>query len=85
MFGFWEAEVKLLGPVQLYAAPATVDAVRVNVDPAQIALLLPAAGDAGMGLTITATVPGKLVHPPLVVATLYVPAAVKVAPGMEVF
>src|SRR5450759_2795247 len=45
--GFWTADVKPFGPVQLYVAPATVEAVRLSVEPAQIGPLLPAVGVVG--------------------------------------
>jgi hypothetical protein len=40
-----------------------LDAVRFNVDPAQIGELLPAVGAAGVAFTTTFTVPTGLVHP----------------------
>ena len=63
MEGFCDAEEKLLGPTQLYVAPTIVLAVKFNVDPAQMGLLLPAVGAAGMGFTVTVTVPARLVQP----------------------
>lgn len=47
MTGFWFEETKPFGPVQLYVAPGTVEAVRFNVIPDQSGPLLPAVGDAG--------------------------------------
>jgi hypothetical protein len=38
-------------------------AVRFNVVPSQIGLLLPAVGIAGIALTVTAIVPFELGHP----------------------
>ncbi len=62
--GFWAAEVKLLGkPDQLYVAPATVEAVRLKVLPAQIGPLLPVAGAAGIALTVATVVAEVEVQP----------------------
>ncbi len=49
-------EVKLLGPVQLYVAPAIVEAVRFSVPPAQMGPLFPAFGEAGIALTVATVV-----------------------------
>jgi hypothetical protein len=46
-----------------------VVAVNVNVDPTQIGLLLPAVGAAGIGFTVTTTVPAGPVHPLTVAVT----------------
>ena len=46
--GFCAADVKLLGPVHAYVAPATVAAVRFIVLPVHTGLLLDAAGDNGV-------------------------------------
>jgi hypothetical protein len=67
--GFCEFDVKLFGPVQLYVAPPIFEAVRFKVDPAQIALLLPAVGAAGAELTVTLVVPAGPVQPLTVAAT----------------
>ena len=50
--GFCCDELNPFGPVQLYVAPATVDAVRLSVEPAQISPSLPAIGAVGTGLTV---------------------------------
>ena len=51
--GFCKADVNPFGPVQLYVTPATVDAVRFNVDPTHKGLLLLTTAFAGIGLTTT--------------------------------
>ena len=61
--GFCTFEVKVLGPVQLYVAPAIVLAVKLKVWKAQIAELLAAVGAAGIGLTVALTVASGPVHP----------------------
>jgi hypothetical protein len=66
-------DVKPFGPVHVYVAPGTVLAVRFRVELAQMGLLLPAVGAAGMGLTVTVTVPAGPVHPATVAVTEYVP------------
>jgi hypothetical protein len=66
--GFCVVDVKLLGPVQLYVAPPGF-AVKLNVDPAQMVELLAAVGAAGIGLTVTLTVPIGPEHPPIVAET----------------
>jgi len=60
-------------------APATVFAVRFNVAPAQMGLLLPAVGAAGIGFTVAVTVPAEETHPFTVTVTEYVPLAAVVA------
>ena len=85
MDGFCSEEEKLLGPVQLYVAPTTVGVVRFNVEPEHSGLLLPGVGVAGIGFTVTVTVPGRLVHPPTVTVTEYVPEAATVALVIEGF
>ena len=50
--GFCREDVNPFGPVQLYVALATVDAVRFSVDPAQTAPLLLAV-TTGIGSTVT--------------------------------
>jgi hypothetical protein len=62
-------EVNPFGPVQLYVAPATFEAVRLSVEPSQIGPLLPAVGAGGVVFTITFIVPAALVHPPIVAVT----------------
>jgi hypothetical protein len=69
IFGFWEEEVNPFGPVHEYEAPATLLAERFSVLPAQMGLLLEAVGAAGIGLTVTATVPAGLVQPATVTVT----------------
>lgn len=83
--GFCIDELKEFGPVHVYVAPAMLDAVRFNVDPAQIGLLLEAVGEAGVVLTTTVVVPARLVQPPTVIVTEYVPAAAAVTPVMDGF
>ena len=77
--GFCEEEVKEFGPVHEYVAPATLLAVRLSVEPAQIGELLDAVGGAGVGFTVTAVVAEELVHPRTVTVTEYVPLAATVA------
>ncbi len=67
--GFCTVDVKPFGPVQAYVAPATVEAVRFSVLPAQIGPLLPAVGAAGVGLTVAVVVPAADVQPPTVTVT----------------
>lgn len=67
MEGSSSPELKLFGPVQVYVAPATVFDVRLSVCPAQIGLLLPTVGAAGVGLITTFVVLCGLVHPPTVI------------------
>lgn len=69
MEGFCKEEEKLLGPVQLYVAPATAGVVKFNVDPAQSGALEEAVGVAGVGFTVTATVPAALEQPLTVTIT----------------
>ncbi len=69
MDGFCAVEVKPFGPVQAYVAPATVEAVRFSVLPAQIGPLLPAVGAAGVGLTVAVVVPAAEVQPDTVTVT----------------
>ena len=61
--GFCALDVKLLGPVQLYVALATVGVERLKVVPVQTGPLLPAVGVAGSGLTVT--VPEPLLAQPV--------------------
>ena len=56
-------DVKPLGPVQLYVAPAVKVAVKLIVEPAHRGVLPPVVGAAGIGLTVTLVVPGGPVHP----------------------
>jgi DNA-binding beta-propeller fold protein YncE len=74
--GFRTAEVKPLGPVQLYVAPATRGVDRFSVWPVHKGPLLVAVGVAGNGLTTTVVDPAALGQPPTVIVTLYVPASV---------
>lgn len=69
------------GPVQLYVAPETVFAVKLIAEPEQTGVLLPAVGVAGSAFTTTVAVPAKLVQPPAVTVTLYVPDMATVAEG----
>lgn len=81
MFGFCSDELKLFGPVQLYAAPTTAGVERLSVLPEQTGELLDAVGVDGVALIVTAVVPAADVHPPTVTVTLYVPAIAAVADG----
>jgi len=85
MEGFCEDEEKPFGPVHEYVAPTILLAVKFKVLPAQIGELLPAVGAAGIGLTVTVTVPAGPVQPFTVAVTEYVPLAVVVAFAMEGF
>jgi hypothetical protein len=79
--GFCKEEENPFGPVHEYVAPATAGVVKFNVLPAQIGLLLDAVGVAGMGFTVTLTVPAALVHPATVTVSEYVPDIATVADG----
>lgn len=83
--GFWSVDVNPFGPVQLYVAPATVLAVRLNVAPATIGPLLPAVGAAGTGFTVAVVDPAAEVQPLLEIVTEYMPLASVVALGMDGF
>ena len=61
--GFCVDDVKVFGPVHAYVAPGRFDALRFNVDPAQIGVLLDAVGAAGVVFTVTAIVTGVLAQP----------------------
>ena len=67
-------ELKLFGPVQLYDAPGTNDAVRFKFVPSQTGELFDTPGVAGIVLTITEVVAEVLVHCPTVTVTAYEPA-----------
>ena len=71
--GSSNADVKALGPVQAYVAPANVFEVNSIVEPVHTGELLPAIGAAGIGFTTIETVPAKLEQPPLVTVNEYVP------------
>lgn len=77
--GFWIAEAKAEGPVQLYVAPATAVVERLIVLPVQTGVLLNGEGVAGVVFTTTTVVPTAEVHPFAVTVTLYVPAIAIVA------
>ncbi len=51
--GFCKLEVKPLGPVQKYTAPAMVLAVKLMVPPKLTGLFEPAVGVVGSGFTVT--------------------------------
>jgi len=68
MVGFWDEEAKLLGPVQLYVAEATVAVPKERKAPTQSGPLLVAAGIAGIGLMVVVVIPAGLGQP-LAVAT----------------
>ena len=63
----------MLGPIQLYEAPAIVAAFRFKVAPTHRGPLLPATGGFGVGVIDTVTAPGWLTHPLTATTTLYVP------------
>ena len=68
--GFCSAEEKPAGPFQEYVELPTVLEVRLRSDPEQIGELLPATGAAGVGFTVTDTVPAALEgHPGTVAVT----------------
>jgi hypothetical protein len=73
--GFCAVDVKLLGPVQLYVAPAVNVAVKLSVEPAHKVELLPAVGADGIGLTVALVIPGGPVHPLKDMVTEYAPVA----------
>ena len=77
--------MNVLGPVHAYVAPATVGVLKLIVFPEQTGVLLLAVGVAGVVFTTTAVVPAKLVQPPTVTVTLYVPAIASVDVGREAF
>jgi hypothetical protein len=77
--GFCSAEVKPVGPVQAYVAPATVGVEREIVAPAQYGPPFDAVGVVGIGLTTTLVVPAAEVQPLTVMVTEYVPASAVVA------
>ena len=70
--------MKPFGPVQLYVAPATVEAVRFSVDPSHNGPLLETVGTPGIALTTTVVEAEVLVQPFDEVVTEYVPACNKV-------
>ncbi len=70
--------MKPFGPVQLYVAPATVEAVRFSVDPSHNGPLLETVGTAGIAFTTTVVLADALVQPLEDVVTEYVPACNKV-------
>ena len=70
--GFWSGDAKPFGPLQLYVAPAMVDAVRFRVPPTHTGPSLPAAGAGGIALTVTMTVGAFVETQPLVSVTVSV-------------
>ena len=70
--------MKPFGPVQLYVAPATVDAVKFNVDPSHNAPLFETVGTPGSAFITTVVEVELLVQPLDEVVTEYVPACNKV-------
>lgn len=74
--GFCVAFENPFGPVHAYVTPGeTVFAVKFNVPPEQTGELLPAVGVAGVGFTVTFTVPAAEVQLLSVAVTLYTPLA----------
>jgi len=68
--GFCSADVKPLGPVQAYVAPATVDVLREIVAPSQYGPPLEAVGVAGVAFTTTVVDPGAEGQPLTVMTML---------------
>lgn len=66
-------------------APATVLAVKFNVEPAHMGVLLLAVGAAGVGFTTTVVVAAALPQPLTVATTEYVPAAASVVDAIVGF
>jgi len=62
-------DVNEFGPVQLYVGFPPAVAVKLKSFPAQTGELLPTVGEAGIGFTVTETVPAGLVHPNSVAVT----------------
>ena len=79
MLGFCSVDVKLLGPLQLYVAPADVVANRVSVLPEHTGVLLDAVVLAGFAFTVTDVVDALEVHPFLAMVSEYVPDCVVAA------
>ena len=77
--GFCCDEVNPFGPVQLYVAPAIVDAAKFNVAPEQSGALLDAVGDEGAEFMVTLVVAMGLTQPFTVAVTEYTPLAAVVA------
>lgn len=71
VLGFCKKELKLLGPVQLYVAPATSGVVRFKVAPTHKGPLLAAVGVDGIGLTVISMAVELLLHPPDVTVLRY--------------
>jgi hypothetical protein len=67
--GFCSAEVKPLGPVHAYVAPATVGVLSEIVAPSQYGPPFEAVGVAGAGLTTTVVVPAAEAQPLTVTVT----------------
>ena len=70
MVGFCAVEENAFGPIQLYVAPATVEANKEIVVPAHTGELDDTVGFAGIGFTVTTVFEGALVHPPTVAVTV---------------
>jgi hypothetical protein len=60
-------------------------AVRFSVRPTHAGVFAPNAGAEGTARTVTLKVPGRLVHPPLLAVTEYMPVARLEAPVMAGF
>jgi hypothetical protein len=73
--GFCNEELNPFGPLHAYVAPAMLEAVSETFDPSHNGLLLPAVGDAGMGLTTATALAAELVQPFAVAVTAYDPDA----------
>jgi hypothetical protein len=76
--GFCTFELKPLGPVQAYVAPANDVAVKFRLVPSQTGVLLPAVM-AGAGLITTVVLPGAEVQLFTVTVTEYTPALATIA------
>ena len=70
--------MKPFGPVQLYVAPATVEAVKFKVDPSHNGPLFDTVGTPGIAFTTTVVLADALLQPLDEVVTEYVPACNKV-------
>lgn len=73
--GLCRFEVKPFGPVQLYVAPLTLEAVRLTGVFSQTELVLLTVGAAGILFTVAETVAANVGQPFSIAYTLYVPFA----------
>jgi hypothetical protein len=82
--GFCWLEVKPLGPVHEYVAPATVEEKSCNVLPAQIGPLLDAEGVAGTALTVMRLFPVACCASGFVMVTFFAPVVAEEALRLSV-